>query len=124
MICQVKECERQRVAKGMCLMHYKREWRKGGPGRGGRRWQTCISTGKASYNTMHKQIVRRRGSAKTQSCDHCGEQAQDWAYNHNSPFERTQLIDGYLIPYSVRVVDYIPLCKSCHRKFDVSVKSA
>ena len=128
-----EECERDAYSKGMCLKHYKRDWRRMTKYgtldvpemRGGYRFQTAISQGKHCYSTTHKQLARHLGKASEHKCLSCDEKATNWAYQHNSPFEKFELSrDGYWIAYSPRVVDYEPMCGSHHRQFDLEVKKS
>jgi len=52
--------------------------------------------------------------ASTRKCLHCGEQASEWAYDHQDPDERISARGAF----SDKKEHYIPLCVSCHRKFD------
>jgi len=49
-------------------------------------------------------------------CAHCPAQADDWAYDHEDPDELA-LPTGRL-PHSLDLARYIPLCRSCHVRFD------
>ena len=46
------------------------------------------------------------------SCVSCGEQAQEWSF---------QYPPGWSVRYSDDPNDYAPMCRSCHRKFDLEV---
>ena len=61
--------------------------------------------GDISVKARHKRVRKLRGKATEHSCNHCGNQARDWATIHGH--------DGY-DPQE----DYIPLCRPCHRKYD------
>jgi len=50
------------------------------------------------------------------SCASCGAAADHWAYDHTDPNERR---DDRGRPYSTDLDRYRPLCKTCHRRFDV-----
>ena len=61
----------------------------------------------AKYHAMHKWIYRHKGNPEL--CEHCGkthkEKRIEWAnINHL---------------YTRKPDDYIPLCVSCHRKYDL-----
>jgi hypothetical protein len=58
-----------------------------------------------AYNRRHAAVRRAQGKAATHSCVKCGCKAQEWAQIHGE--------DGY-DPWA----DYIPLCCSCHQKYD------
>lgn len=123
-------CDREAYSKGMCLMHYKRDWRRMKnygtldvpEMRGGYRAQNAVSKGKHRYDTTHKKIAKVRGKATNYSCIDCDNPAEQWSYNHDSLFEITDVFGGYEIPYSPRVIDYDPRCCVCHRRFDLGVK--
>ena len=73
------------------------------------------------YNGVHIRLRSEHGPAKDYTCDHCGGEADDWAYTHEDPDERISS-DG--LAYSVAGRDfYIPLCRLCHRRFDVGRRS-
>lgn len=55
-----------------------------------------------SYRQLHKWLRKEKGSPKI--CSHCGKKATDWAN-----------VDG---EYCRKLGDYIPLCRSCHIKYD------
>jgi hypothetical protein len=59
-----------------------------------------------------------RGNAKTHTCQHCGQAACDWAYDHQDPNDSYEVMNGYRMAYSVDPSHYMPLCKPCHVKFD------
>lgn len=58
----------------------------------------------SSYLDRHKRIYEVRGKAIEYYCEHCGEDAQEWAQRHNTDGENPE--------------DYIPLCCSCHQIYD------
>lgn len=58
-----------------------------------------------SYLRIHEQITRERGAASNRMCS-CGKRAKDWAWFHNTDPED--------------VYNYTPLCRSCHRKYDMT----
>jgi len=61
----------------------------------------------ASYNAIHSWIVRHKG--KPQVCEHCGatckERRLSWANIDHK--------------YCRNLDDFISLCYSCHRKYDI-----
>ncbi len=67
------------------------------------------------YGAMHGRVRAERGPACDQTCLHCSNPAQDWAYDHNDPDERTESALGV---FSLDIMHYIPLCCKCHAKFD------
>lgn len=63
---------------------------------------------------MHGRVKKIRGKASNFPCAHCGEPANEWAYDHLDPDERPDA-EG---PFSLDPAHYMPLCSSCHRRFD------
>jgi transcriptional regulator with XRE-family HTH domain len=62
------------------------------------------------YAIGHKNVRKVRGVAREQVCEHCGvAQASDWATIHGR--------DG------LSSEDYMPLCRSCHKRYDVEIGS-
>lgn len=59
-----------------------------------------------NYWTLHWRIRVARGPASEYDCEHCPEQAHDWAWLHDR--------DGQ------DVNDFIPLCRKCHVAYDQS----
>jgi hypothetical protein len=63
--------------------------------------------------------------AKNYLCVHCGSQAKQWAYDHEDVNERTStmIVRGQPVElrYSADAAHYIPLCVSCHVRFDQAV---
>ncbi len=69
------------------------------------------------YESVHVNLRRRRGSASQSKCvGCCVKRAEQWAYDHRDPNEVTN--DRGLV-YSVNLDHYIPLCRTCHRRFDL-----
>lgn len=66
-----------------------------------------------SYTGVHLRM-RRTDPASNHACAHCGGAASQWAYTHDDPNEKR----GEEGPYSVDPSHYIPLCASCHIRFD------
>lgn len=62
----------------------------------------------ASINRKHKWIEEKMGKAKEHICICCGRQAQDWANKDHS--------------YKRDIDDYMPMCRSCHKKYDLKKK--
>lgn len=56
----------------------------------------------------------RKDPARNHPCEHCGDRAKDWAYDHMDPNEMHSEVG----PYSLDPSHYIALCNSCHTKFD------
>ena len=75
-------------------------------------------TPKHAYVTAHDRIRRVRGKASAQDCVNCGGQAHDWAYNHEQP-DPQELTNEAGLVYSNDPSYYTPMCRKCHRQFDV-----
>lgn len=74
------------------------------------------------YAALHDRIKKARGNAPDHPCDHCGSNAEEWAYDHLDPNERRNSIGRDKCPYSLDPAHYIPLCVGCHRRFDLGGK--
>lgn len=68
-----------------------------------------------SYEAAHYRIRGELGSARLQICA-CGEQANEWAFQHDPVGEVFESPEGK--PYSLNFEDYKPMCHSCHAKMD------
>ncbi len=68
------------------------------------------------YITVHRALRRELGLPESWTCAHCPETAKEWAYDHRDPNELTDPDTG--CPFSRNTSHYIPLCMSCHRRFD------
>lgn len=62
----------------------------------------------AGYGSIHRWVSKHKGKAKDKNCSFCKKQADDWAN-----------LDGY---YKRKLDDYIPLCRSCHNKYDNNMR--
>lgn len=106
------------TAREMCSKCYNR-WRrhgdvvtvkKGSPGKGPAHhsWKGD----EASYTALHNRVYRARG--KADHCERCGAddpaEKYEWAMIHGT--------DG------TNVNDYISLCASCHRTYDIGKTTA
>ena len=115
--CSIAECASPAAGRGWCEKHYQR-WRKTGDpltpkGEHGAQWIGDA----ANYDTVHQRVRRARGRAKEYACAECGEAANHWAYDHKDPAERWCL--KYRRPFSLDLSHYLPMCVTCHRRFDV-----
>lgn len=72
-----------------------------------------------AYIHAHERIRKVRGKASAQKCVHCSEQASDWAYNHRAP-DPLEITDDAGLVYSNDPSFYLPMCRKCHRQFDVT----
>ncbi len=68
-----------------------------------------------SYVGTHRKLRHVRGPAKQNACQHCGRQAEHWAYNHTDPMAIT---DPHGRVYSHDLARYIALCAQCHLTLD------
>lgn len=66
-----------------------------------------------SNGQVHERLRARYGPARDHLCP-CGKQAEEWAYQHTA---ETELSPGNM-PYSESDDDYLPMCRSCHRRLD------
>lgn len=119
-LCSVDGCNRKHKAKGLCSMHVQRLDKWGDPnivkptaryGEDNLSW----TGSNASYTAAHKRVYSLRGSAKLYACDMCGLTAKHWAYDH---LDDNELIYNGMA-YSTSVDHYIPMCVSCHKKYDL-----
>lgn len=124
--CSIDGCDRPTRARGWCNLHWTR-WRNNGDpelvlpssatatGEKSANWAGADIT----YRGMHLRVRTNRGLATLHACVHCGVSARQWAYDHNDPDERIgDTGRGRLMPFSVNIEHYIPLCLSCHWRFD------
>lgn len=121
--CVIEGCGGKHKARGWCEMHYNRWASHGDPlvtktGTEHYKW-----TGDAaSYHAVHARVKAKRGPASLHLCQHCAQQAANWAYDHQDPNEKQCLRRGHETPYSVDPSHYMPLCSSCHKRFDLARK--
>lgn len=119
-VCSVYGCERGARARGWCKPHYDRWLKHGDPGVARIEPRKTDDIG---YDAAHYRVYAIRGSASGYVCTDCGTvQAQDWAYDHCDPDEQVAPAKGEThsgLSYSVNPERYIPLCKKCHKAFDL-----
>lgn len=70
-----------------------------------------------TYEQMHSGLHWYRGPASGYPCLDCGAPAKDWAYRYTSPDR--EILDAKGRRYSEDFGDYEPMCRSCHRRFDM-----
>lgn len=117
--CAVADCDRTVDALGYCDKHYQRLRKTGAANtpiaEHGHQW-----TGDgATYGAVHLRLRDAFGPAKLRDCQHCGQRADHWAYDHGDPDARTE--PRRRLPYSVNLDHYIALCKTCHRRMDAKI---
>lgn len=71
------------------------------------------------YMQAHKRIKEALGKARLQSCRQCKGRAAEWAYDGTDANERTEMVRGSLLRFSLQPEHYIPMCVKCHRQFDL-----
>jgi len=108
--CTVKECTNKHMGRGYCSMHSQRFRRHGDP----------LHVAEPGYTALHMKIGKDRGAASNYECAHCGGRAAHWAYDHLDPDERIGKDHGRMLPYSLDLDHYMPLCLSCHKRFDLA----
>lgn len=121
--CTVEGCETIEYAHGLCTKHYIRARRHGdvhherpdlrGPEHPS--WKHDL----IGYVGAHARVRRARGKASQHVCVSCGTVADDWAYDHADPDQQWDDYYGTPLAYSADVGHYQPMCRSCHRKFDM-----
>lgn len=117
MICKFEGCEREKYAKGYCHAHYKQQWQ--GKPLVPARHKAKDGSSNVTYRSAHTRTEARRGKASSHVCDHCGSCAQQWALSHDAKSVLWGSDGKSLMAYSVNEEDYMPLCKSCHKKYDL-----
>jgi hypothetical protein len=127
--CLFDGCESPARGLGFCHTHYQRLRTHGDPSivndrlrEQNPRWRS----GPVSYNTMHARLKAQRGPASRNTCEHCGAQAAQWAYDHADPSSRFEdrsdaryKAGVRRFEYSLDVGHYLALCSPCHRAFDI-----
>jgi len=69
------------------------------------------------YDGVHQRLANSRGRASTYHCEHCHAPAAHWAWNQQIT-TATRTEERRNLRYSVNPDDYIPLCVTCHARFD------
>lgn len=68
------------------------------------------------YWKAHSNVAQSRGKATAHECRGCGGSADEWAYQYTDPNPMTE---GVAV-YSTDPKHYEPMCKRCHRRFDLA----
>lgn len=123
--CSIEGCDQPEYAhqSGLCNKHNLRVRRHGDAGyerpdlRGPEHpsWKHDL----IGYIGAHARVRRTRGKASQHACSSCGTVADDWAYDHADPEQQWDDCYGTPLAYSSDVTHYQPMCRSCHRKFDM-----
>lgn len=114
-VCSADGCDRPHRTKGFCDMHYRR-LKRGVPVDSRTFLRPPPKMRADSYAAVHDRLRRERGRASEHDCIACGEQASQWAYQHNDP---EPLLNAAGMPYSTRINHcYAPMCRSCHGQLD------
>lgn len=112
-----RKCTYGRPSSPYCPMHNARQARHG---------DVTIThslsekTANPGYRTVHSRIAKKHGPASEYLCIGCGQPADEWAYDHKDPAERTDPIRG--LAYSDDPGHYAPMCRKCHNAFDDAIK--
>lgn len=111
-------------SKTLCSMHFTRAWRlKKGLSSLALEDISHIDVSRpVTYLTAHLRVKRTWGVARLHDCVNCGARADDWAYDG---CDETQLLgigsdrrSNRLSWYSRYPEFYMPLCRTCHGRFD------
>lgn len=127
-ICTIGGCDKPHSSRGWCATHYMR-WRVHGDPNHVEYSQTgkfgsehpAWKGDEVGYGWVHERLKRERGFARNYDCTNCGSRASDWAYDGLDPDQKIDPGTGW--SYTSDLDHYIPLCRSCHKKFDVTHKA-
>jgi hypothetical protein len=75
------------------------------------------------YSNAHSRVRKARGPARKQTCP-CGVRAAQWAYDHNDPNPRTEIMPTdrggtVVVAWSDDPAHYIAMCYRCHARLDL-----
>lgn len=113
------------IARGWCSRHYHTWKRRGDPLAPDLRGK--VLKGKdhgnykevVTYKVAHFRVYAEHGKASDWDCAmQCGNTAAEWAYCHDAAVE----YQSEFGPYSIDPYDYVPMCVSCHRNFDLNYR--
>lgn len=113
--CTVEGCGQPQRKRSWCASHYA-QWTRTRTTPVPFKWKW--NSDEVTYSAVHERL-RMRGSAAEHPCRHCDGQALQWAYDHRDVNERT---DETGLRYSTDLSHYMPLCASCHKKFDLAAR--
>lgn len=124
--CSVADCDRPYYGRGFCELHHRRLRLHGDPaivlpgntaaGVANTSWMGD----RLGYAAAHSRVYAAFGVASGHTCQHCGVQAEHWAYDHSDPDE---LADENGWKYSADPTHYVSLCAPCHRRFDADARA-
>ena len=111
----------------VCLAHYNRLNKGKGWGSVAIRPQRRVDGKYASYSGAHGGLSRRHnGPASNFLCYSCGDSAEDWAFRHDlcdNPATDLVLLSagraGNIFCPDKNDGHWAPLCRGCHRLFDI-----
>lgn len=127
-LCSIEGCDGRHQARGWCDKHYTR-WRVSGDPLLERPVGVNVVPRRpsepSSWQAVHHRLREQRGNANQFPCAHCGQAAKDWAYDHTDPNVRYgEKGKRKNMPYSIDLMRYIPLCRSCHCGLDLRHRSS
>ena len=107
--CHIENCQNVEEKYGLCHSHYGRWWRYSDP-----YWADD------GYYAAHKRVRLTKGQPTSHRCAGCGvKRADQWAYDHRDPHSE---VGANGLEFSVNIDRYVPLCISCHKRFDALVR--
>lgn len=72
------------------------------------------------YGMAHERVRADRGRVQLHDCIDCGNEAQQWSYDHADPDEmHAHHLSANPIAYSNNPEHYSPRCVKCHKRFDL-----
>lgn len=115
-ICHHDGCENPARSRHLCQKHY---WRVHDHGPEAIDRITIFDPRHTpGYSAVHRALREKRGPARQFRCTHCGDSAEQWAFDHTVE-EPLFSEKPYRMPYTTDLSHYIPLCIKCHVAFDM-----
>lgn len=121
--CSIAGCSEPAQSRGWCNKHWLRWRRNGDPLVVKRDWTTGVRSASVTYSGAHMRVRSERGPASQFQCVRCDRGAQEWAYDHSDPRALVETRGVTDLTYSEDPAHYLPMCKSCHKRFDLEVRS-
>lgn len=120
-LCSVTDCGRGICAKGLCRLHWERQYRTGTTDAPTPRTGSANSAWKgaaATYGAVHLRLTTTQ--ARPPSCEECGttDGRFEWALREDAPASEL-LLSPEGLRYSVNPDHYRNLCKTCHNQQDL-----